>query len=98
MLLIRCPHCGEARSEEEFACAGELVRRPRDPRSLGDAEWTDYLHFRDNPKGPHAELWRHAAGCGRYFRVVRDTVSYEILEASALAAPPRDRTPEGQAE
>lgn len=98
MLLIRCPYCAEERSEEEFTCSGELVRRPPDPASLSDEAWTDYLHFRDNPKGAHAELWRHSAGCGRYFRVVRDTVSYEILSVSALDAPPRDGAQEGTPE
>ena len=69
-------------------------RHEATPVAVADAEaiiaeaWADYLHFRNNPKGPHAELWRHAAGCGRYFRVVRDTASYEILEVAAMDAPP----------
>ena len=40
----------------------------------------DYLHFRRNPLGAHREMWFHAAGCRRYFNVVRDTASYQILE------------------
>ena len=78
MLLIRCPHCGEARSEEEFSCAGEAhIRRPAP--DVSDREWADYLYSRTNPKGRHRELWIHAAGCRRYFNVVRDTVSYRIV-------------------
>lgn len=81
MLRIRCPYCEEARSEEEFSYAGEAqIARPRDPGSLSDAEWGEYLHTRTNPKGPHREMWVHTAGCRRHFHVVRDTVSYEILE------------------
>ena len=91
MLRIRCPHCGEARSEEEFTCAGEAhIRRPPDPAARSDAEWGDYLHWRTNPRGPHREMWFHTAGCGRYFNVRRDTVSYEILEVYPVPTGSRD--------
>ena len=91
MLRIHCPHCGEARSEEEFTCAGEAhIRRPPDPAARSDAEWGDYLHSRTNPRGPHREMWLHTAGCGRYFNVRRDTVSYEILEVYAVPTGSRD--------
>ena len=80
--------CAEERSEEEFSAAGRACSGALDPRIPRRPGWADYLHFRNNPKGPHAELWRHAAGCGRYFRVVRDTASYEILEVAAMDAPP----------
>ena len=55
------------------------VAYPADPDALDDAEWARYLFFRDNPKGPFAERWCHAAGCRRWFNVVRDTVTHEIL-------------------
>ena len=91
MLRIRCPHCGESRTEEEFTYAGEAhIRRPEDPGALTDAEWGDYLHVRTNTRGPHREMWLHAAGCRRYFNVLRDTVSYEILEVYPIAAPLSD--------
>lgn len=89
MLQIRCPHCQELRSEEEFSYAGEAeIRRPPGPAALTDQEWGDYLHFRRNPRGPHLEMWRHAAGCGRYCNVLRDTVSYEILEVHPIGGKP----------
>ena len=91
MLRIRCPHCGESRSEEEFTYAGEAhIRRPEAPGALTDAEWGDYLYLRTNTRGPHREMWLHAAGCRRYFNVLRDTVSYEILEVYPIGTPPSD--------
>ena len=82
MLLIPCPYCLEERSEEEFAYGGEAhLQRPTAAAELDDREWGDYLHFRDNPRGVHRELWYHTAGCRRYFNVQRDTVSYRILQS-----------------
>lgn len=89
MLQIRCPYCQEPRSEEEFTCAGEAnIRRPGNPAALSDADWADYLHFRSNPRGPHQEMWFHAAGCRRYFNAERDTVSYEILKVWPMGEAP----------
>ena len=98
MLHIRCPYCEEMRSEEEFSNAGEAhIRRPPDPAALSDAEWGDYLHFRKNPRGLHREIWVHTSGCRRYFNVLRDTVSYEILEVYPAGVSeseaPREATP-----
>ena len=88
MLLIHCPHCGEARSEEEFSHGGEAhIRRPAEPAALSDAAWGGYLHLRHNPRGAHRELWFHAAGCRRHFNVVRDTVSYAILDVYPVGDP-----------
>ncbi len=90
MLHIFCPHCGELRSEEEFH-----AKRPgAHPASAGpdactDAEWGDYLFFRDNPRGLHHELWIHAAGCRQYFNATRDTVTYEILETYKIGSKPQ---------
>ena len=88
MLLITCPYCQEARSEEEFSYAGEAHRaRPERPDALSDEQWGDYLHFRSNPLGPHREMWTHTAGCRRYFNVLRDTSTYEILNSYPIGAP-----------
>ena len=81
MFLIPCPWCGE-RDESEFSCAGEAhIVRPLDPDALSDQEWGDYLFHRKNIKGLHREQWQHAAGCRRFFNVVRDTVTYKITTA-----------------
>ena len=79
MFLIHCPYCEEHREEEEFHAAGQAhLPRPADPDSLSDKEWAEYLHYRKNPRGEHRELWVHAAGCGKYFNVARNTQTYEI--------------------
>jgi sarcosine oxidase, subunit delta len=81
MLLIPCPWCG-ARPENEFRYGGEAhVARPSRPAELDDAAWAEFLYFRTNPKGVHAERWRHIHGCGRIFSCLRDTVSDKILAA-----------------
>ncbi|MEB6335385.1 sarcosine oxidase subunit delta [Serratia rhizosphaerae] len=81
MLHIWCPWCGEHREEEEFHAKGQAhIVRPADPDACSDEEWGEYLFFRDNPRGVHRELWVHAAGCRKFFNMVRNTVSYEILE------------------
>ncbi|MBV8913706.1 MAG: sarcosine oxidase subunit delta [Acetobacteraceae bacterium] len=75
MLLIPCPICGP-RPEAEFTYAGEAhIARPPDPSALDDAAWTAFLHSRANPKGEHAERWRHTHGCGRFFNAIRNTVT-----------------------
>jgi heterotetrameric sarcosine oxidase delta subunit len=79
MLLIPCPYCGE-RDEAEFSYGGEAgVRYPADPGALGDEEWATWLFVRANPRGRFAERWVHTHGCRRWFEVVRDTATHEIL-------------------
>ena len=87
MLLIACPYCGE-RDETEFHYGGQAhVAYPADPEALTDAEWAEYLFVRANPKGPFAERWSHAAGCRRWFNVVRHTVTHEILAVYPAGQP-----------
>jgi sarcosine oxidase, subunit delta len=91
MLLITCPYCGE-RPELEFSYGGEAhIARPADPSALSDEEWAAYLYQRSNPKGTHAERWRHTNGCGRFFNAVRDTVSdvFVATYKSGEARPPQ---------
>lgn len=78
MLLIPCPWCGP-RPENEFRYAGQAhLVRPPDPSSVDDAAWGAYLYLRENPRGRHAERWRHLHGCGRFLNCVRDTISDRI--------------------
>ena len=79
MLLIDCPYCGQ-RPEIEFAYGGQahLARPPR-PAELSDEQWAGYLYIRKNPKGRHAERWRHIRGCGRFFNALRDTTTDQFL-------------------
>jgi sarcosine oxidase, subunit delta len=80
MLLIPCPYCGFSRPEIEFRHAGEShLSRPEE--SASDEAYAAFLYYRENPKGVAAERWRHVHGCGRYFNLLRDTVSDRILAA-----------------
>ncbi len=75
MLLIHCPYCG-ARPEIEFRGGGEAhIARPADPSASNSREWAEYLYYRGNPKGRHAERWLHVHGCGRWFNAIRNTAS-----------------------
>ena len=79
MLLIPCPYCGP-RPELEFSYGGEAhIARPADPAALTNEQWAEFLYARTNPKGAHAERWRHLHGCGRFFNVRRDTVTDRFL-------------------
>jgi heterotetrameric sarcosine oxidase delta subunit len=79
MQLIQCPWCGE-REEAEFHYGGEAhVPYPADPYAVSDVEWAEYVFFRANPKGRHAERWVHSAGCRRWFNAIRDTATHELL-------------------
>ena len=89
MLLIHCPYCRMQRPEIEFRYAGEAhMLRPSVPEATSDAQWAEFLYMRTNPKGVHAERWRHISGCGRFFNALRDTVSDRIL-ATYEAGKPR---------
>ncbi len=93
MLQLPCPYCG-LRDEEEFRYGGEShVARPT-PEAT-DAVWADYLFNRANPKGLHYERWLHAYGCGRWFNLLRDTVTHEVIEAYRMGEPKPARS--GQA-
>jgi heterotetrameric sarcosine oxidase delta subunit len=84
MLQIPCPWCGP-RDEVEFRYGGQAgVSYPRDPDALTDEEWADFLFVRENPNGDFLERWSHAAGCRRWFEVLRSTVTHEISWASPI--------------
>ncbi len=86
MMSIDCPWCG-ARDEPEFRCGGEShITRPGS--GVSDAQWGEYLFFRNNPKGVHLERWCHTFGCGQWFNLARDTVSHAILAVYRMGEPP----------
>ncbi len=79
MLLVKCPHCG-MRPEIEFSYGGEAhIARPPDPFALDDQAWAEFLFYRTNPRGIHAERWNHAQGCGRWFNALRNTSTDSFL-------------------
>ena len=85
MLLIPCPYCGP-RPELEFRHGGE-AHIGRDPSLPDDTDWGAFLYTRSNTRGVIAERWRHAAGCGRFFNCLRDTVSDAILTTYKTGEP-----------
>ncbi|MDF1654374.1 MAG: sarcosine oxidase subunit delta [Coxiellaceae bacterium] len=98
MLKIFCPYCKEYREEEEFSYAGEAnIKRPDNIDDISDEEFGRYLYFRKNTKGVHHEMWVHTMACRKYFNVIRDTVSYEILGSEKLKRKTSDsRVKEGE--
>ena len=94
MLLIGCPYCGE-RPEIEFRYGGEAhIARAERPSDLDDRAWVEFLYLRSNPKGLHAERWRHFHGCGRFFNALRDTISDKIVATYRMGEPrPEVATP-----
>jgi len=93
MLLIACPWCGP-RPELEFRYGGEAhVARGADPAAVSDEAMADTLYLRTNPKGWHAERWRHAHGCGRFFNALRHTLT-DRFGATYRPGEPRPSPPE----
>jgi sarcosine oxidase subunit delta len=88
MLHIDCPYCGR-RPEVEFAYGGQAhLVRPQQPAQQSDQQWAEYLYFRSNPRGLHAERWRHARGCGRFFNALRDTTTDQFAATYRIGESP----------
>ncbi|MGI9245399.1 MAG: sarcosine oxidase subunit delta [Steroidobacteraceae bacterium] len=80
-MLIPCPYCGP-RIHEEFTYLGDATLRRPDPAAAGAEEaYFEYGYLRDNPAGPHQELWFHAAGCHAWIVVERDTRTHLVQRA-----------------
>lgn len=95
MLRIECPYCG-LRDQDEFQFGGEATTtRPDRPEQASDAEWGDYLFYRENLKGVHHERWVHAFGCRQWFLVTRDTVTHEIFGSCAMGEEPASPPAQG---
>jgi sarcosine oxidase subunit delta len=78
-MRIPCPFCGE-RDLTEFAYFGDAdIERPNPMAADAEIQFVDAVYMRDNPAGPHDELWYHASGCRGWLRVTRNTRTHEIL-------------------
>ena len=103
MFVIKCPNCGE-RDLSEFAYGGEAhIARPEWRDGMSDAEWAEFVFMRTNPKGVFAERWNHAAGCRRWFNMLRNTATDDILAVYPMGQEPPEvsanlpATPSGEA-
>lgn len=78
-MRLTCPLCG-ARDSREFTYLGSAKLIDRPAPDAGAAAFHDYVHIRDNPAGPNAELWQHSMGCSAWLHVVRDTTSHAVSD------------------
>ena len=81
-MRIPCPYCG-LRDHDEFVYYGDatLLRRPDPAAPEAGQAFFEYVYIRDNPAGPHRELWFHQAGCHEWLVVTRDTRTHAISGA-----------------
>ena len=78
-MRIECPFCGE-RDVSEFTYLGDAAfHRPAPDAADAADRFYEAVYLRDNPAGPHEELWYHASGCLSWLRVTRDTRTHAIL-------------------
>jgi heterotetrameric sarcosine oxidase delta subunit len=82
-MRIPCPFCGP-RDANEFSYLGDANATRPDPDAPGaDSRFFDATYLRDNPSGPHRELWYHGLGCRSWLEVERNTRTHEITGAAA---------------
>lgn len=79
MLRIACPYCGE-RDYIEFLYGGDASETMPELSDGNVDRWTNFVFFRNDSKGEHAEYWQHQHGCRQWLRVIRHTVSHEVIE------------------
>jgi len=81
-MRLTCPFCGP-RGIEEFSYFGDAnLTRPETTATPED--WVNYVYLRENPAGPHSELWYHTAACRQFLKVERDTRTHAILSAEII--------------
>lgn len=75
-MKIPCPFCG-LRDAHEFSYLGDAtLQRPETAQGF-----VDYVYLRDNPAGPHQELWYHGQGCRSWLVVARNTIDHSVAGA-----------------
>ena len=88
-MRIECPFCGE-RDSSEFTYLGDAgFRRPAADTADAADRFYEAVYLRDNPAGPHQELWYHSSGCLSWLRVTRDTRTHAILAVQLAREAPR---------
>jgi heterotetrameric sarcosine oxidase delta subunit len=89
-MLLTCPFCG-LRDHAEYEYGGDASVRLMPAGGASAAGWIDHVYLRDNPRGAHAELWFHGAGCQQWLRVLRDTFDNRVLDSRPAAERLGDR-------
>lgn len=85
-MRIPCPHCG-LRDVREFSYLGDAAPERPDPQAPDALDgYISYVYMRDNPAGPHRELWYHGAGCQAWLAVERDTRTHAIAGVHSYKA------------
>ena len=91
-MRIDCPYCG-LRDSREFTVLGDAApRRPDANDPAASSLFQSYVYERDNPAGPHRELWYHGPGCQAWLVVTRDTRTHRIEKVEPVK--PRARESE----
>ncbi|MEE4189380.1 MAG: sarcosine oxidase subunit delta [Roseobacter sp.] len=80
-MIINHPLLGP-RDASEFTYLGDasLLNRPDPAAETAAHDFYQYQYLRDNPAGPHRELWYHEAGDRSWLVITRDTVTHEITQ------------------
>ena len=80
-MIINHPLLGP-RDASEFTYLGDvsLIDRPDWQSATAAQDFYEYQYLRDNPAGPHQELWFHEGGDRSWLVVTRNTVTHEITD------------------
>ena len=80
-MIINHPLLGP-RDAAEFVYLGDasLIERPDWQVEDAMERFLDYGYLRDNPAGPHRELWYHEQGDRSWLVVTRDTLTHDITD------------------
>ena len=91
-MIIPHPILGP-RDAQEFTYLGDarLIDRPDEQAPEAMTAFYDYAYLRDDPAGPHRELWYHEYGDQSWLVVTRNTVTHEILKVELASDVARER-------
>ena len=101
-MIINHPLLGP-RDANEFTILGDanLLNRPDWQAADAADAFYQYQYLRENPAGPHRELWFHEQGDRSWLIITRNTVTHEVIDVSlasdiALAAKSAKAATEGK--
>ena len=91
-MIIDHPLLGP-RDAAEFVYLGDAALMDRPDWQAPDCmdRFLDYGYLRDNPAGPHRELWYHEQGDRSWLVVTRDTRTHEITRVELAREAARER-------